>query len=219
MLANLLIKTTYPTINNNDNALLGLQLMEDYDISNLVVLNENDFIGIVNKDDLLDVDGSIKIVALQENFKNTCVQEDEHFSSVVKKAVENNIDIVPIINIQKEYLGCVHIKDVLTFLNHFIGNDEPGGIIVMEMDKRNFSFGEISRLVETNDAYLTQLNTNVDVETGLLLATIKINKKEISDIVATFQRYDYNVVYYFGDEQYANELKDNYNHLMAYLNI
>ena len=24
---------------------------------------------------------------------------------------------------------------------------------------------------------------------------------------------------YFGEEQYANELKDNYNHLLAYLNV
>jgi hypothetical protein len=45
------------------------------------------------------------------------------------------------------------------------------------------------------------------------------NKIEISDIVATFQRFDYAVRYFFGEEQYTNELKDNYNHLMAYLNI
>jgi len=52
-----------------------------------------------------------------------------------------------------------------------------------------------------------------------MLITIKINKTEISDIVATFQRFDYNIRYYFGEEQYANELKENYNHLMNYLNI
>jgi len=47
----------------------------------------------------------------------------------------------------------------------------------------------------------------------------KIIKIEISAIVATFQRYEYVVRYYFGEEQYANELKDNYNHLLAYLNV
>ena len=74
-------------------------------------------------------------------------------------------------------------------------------------------------MVETNDAYITQLNTYTEPETGLVLVAVKINKTEISDIVATFQRYDYNVRFYFGEEQYANELKDNYNHLMSYLNI
>ena len=66
---------------------------------------------------------------------------------------------------------------------------------------------------------IMQLNTSVQLETGKILATIKINKMEISDIVATFQRFDYDVKYYFGEEHYNNELKDNFNHLMNYLNI
>lgn len=70
-----------------------------------------------------------------------------------------------------------------------------------------FSFGELSRLVETNDSYITQLNTYTEAGTGLVIVTIKINKIEVSDIVATFQQYDYVVRYYFGREEYANELK------------
>ncbi|TAH14413.1 MAG: CBS domain-containing protein, partial [Sphingobacteriia bacterium] len=44
-------------------------------------------------------------------------------------------------------------------------------------------------------------------------------KIEVSDIVATFQRYDYAVRYFFGEEQYANELQENYQHLISYLNM
>ena len=51
------------------------------------------------------------------------------------------------------------------------------------------------------------------------MVTLKINKLEISDIIATLQRYDYSVIHYFGEEQYENELKNNYDHLMNYLNI
>jgi len=89
----------------------------------------------------------------------------------------------------------------------------------LEMDKRNFSFGEISRLVETNDAYITQLNTSNDAASGMLTVTIKINKVEISDIVSTLQRYEYSIKFYFGEELYENELKENYDLLMTYLKI
>jgi acetoin utilization protein AcuB len=41
----------------------------------------------------------------------------------------------------------------------------------------------------------------------------------VSDIVATFQRYEYSVKYYFGEELYENEIKTNYDHLMNYLNM
>ena len=86
--------------------------------------------------------------------------------------------------------------------------NEPGGLIVLEMESKNYSFNEISKLVETNDAQITQLNTNTDPETGLMQVTIKINKPGISDIVATFQRYEYNVKYYFGEELFENELQN-----------
>jgi hypothetical protein len=49
--------------------------------------------------------------------------------------------------------------------------------------------------------------------------TIKLNKLEVSDIVATFQRHEYNVKYYFGEELFENELKTNYDNLMNYLKI
>ena len=91
---------------------------------------------------------------------------------------------------------------------------------MLETDKKNFSFGEISRLVETNDAYITQLNTYTEGEdAGILVITLKVNKIEISDIIATFQRYEYTVRYFFGEEDYTNELKENYQHLISYLNM
>jgi hypothetical protein len=87
------------------------------------------------------------------------------------------------------------------------------------MEQRSFSFSELSKLVETNDAQITQLNSYWDNNSSAFLVTLKINKFEISDIIATFQRYEYTVKYYFGEELYVNELKSNYDHLMNYLNI
>ena len=107
----------------------------------------------------------------------------------------------------------------MLFRSVFVGNEDSGGIIVLETEKRNFSLGEINRLVETNDAFITQLNTYTESATGLIVITLKVNRIEISDIVATFQRYDYLVRYYFGEEAYANELKENYHHLISYLNM
>jgi len=97
--------------------------------------------------------------------------------------------------------------------------NEPGGLIVLEMEAKDYSFNAISRIIESNDAQIKQLNTTTDPQNGLIQVTIKVDKPEISDIVATFQRYEYNVKYYFGEELYENELKSNYDNLMNYLKI
>ena len=114
-----------------------------------------------------------------------------------------------------ELQGVITQKNLLHFTEGFINIDEPGGIIVIEMDKRNYSFGELNRLIETNDAYITQLNTFTENTTGLFIITIRLNKISISAIIATLQRYDYIIRYYFGEEEYANELRENYDILIT----
>jgi hypothetical protein len=53
----------------------------------------------------------------------------------------------------------------------------------------------------------------------MLTVTLHINKREISTVVATFERYEYHISHYFGAESFENEIDSNYRHLMNYLDI
>lgn len=130
-----------------------------------------------------------------------------------------HLSIVPVINEQYELLGVITEDELFRQLALFAGIDEPGGIIILEMEKNDFSTGELNRLVESNDAYITQLNSFFDNTTKLLTVTFRVNKSEISDIIATLQRHEYIIRYYNGEELYQNELQNNLINLMNYLNI
>ena len=219
MLASQLINSGFPTINLFDKASFALRLMDEYDVCHLPVLSEERWVGIINKDDLLDAESNALLASLETSFQNISIKGEEYFLSALKLIAENELSLLPVINEQAELLGVIRANKLLQYLTVFLGNEEKGGIIVLETEKRNFSLGEINRLVETNDAFISQLNTYTEATTGLVVITLKVNRIEISDIVATFQRYDYVVRYYFGEEAYANELKENYNHLISYLNM
>ncbi len=219
MLASQILHTGFPSLHLTDRVSLALQLMDEYDVQHLPVLSEEHFVGLIAKSDLLDVDEEQTIATIQDQFANLSIKGEEHFLVALKMAAEREFSLVPVINEQAELLGVITLASLMQQLSRFVGNEEKGGVIVLEISTRNYSFGEISRLVETNDAVITQCNTFTEPETGLIIITLKVNKIEISAIVATFQRYDYVVRYYFGEESYTNELKDNYNHLLAYLNV
>lgn len=219
MVASQLIAKHYPTLNLFDKVSLALQLMDDFDIIHLPVISEEKYVGLVSKDDLMDADEEVMIATLEQQLIKTAVSAEEHFSISLKLLTNHQLSLIAVINEQQEVTGVITAAEMLKFLAQFLGTQEPGGIVVLEMERRNYSFGEISRLVETNDAQILQLNTTTDADTGLSIVTLKLNKIEISDIIATFQRYDYTVRYYFGEEQYANELKENYHHLISYLNM
>ena len=219
MLAAQLINTSFPSVHLLDKASFALQLMEDYDLQHLCVVTDEKLVGIVDKNTLLDTHETTVIAALQDDFVIASVHADEHFLAGAKLLSLHELSMLPVVSTTADLLGVISAKHMLAHLTSYVGADNKGGVIVLEMEKRQYSFGEIVRLIETNDAYVTQLNTATDPQTGMLLVTIQINRIEVSTIVATFQRYDYSVKYYFGEENYQNELKENYNHLLSYLNM
>jgi acetoin utilization protein AcuB len=220
MLTRELLSHSLPILRLRDKVFNVLQMMNDCHVSHLAVAEDDKFMGIVSEETLLQLpDDTIEIDEIRESFPNLFVKGGDHFLKALQIAVDNRLSIVPVVGENNELLGVVSYRELLKHASEFMNVKEPGGLIVLETESNNYSFSEISRLVETNDAQITQLNTHTDPQTGLMQITIKLNKTEISDIVSTFQRYEYNVKYYFGEELYENELRSNYDNLMNYLKL
>jgi acetoin utilization protein AcuB len=219
MLVNQLIANHYPTVEPDDKVSLALQLMDDFDILHLPVVDNNKYLGLICKDDLLDVEDSGLLQFLMHDLITKSVKQTEHFLSALKLASLNSLSLVPVVNNEMEWVGAVTSQELLKAATIYTGAEDPGAVIVLEMERKSYSFGEISRLVETNDAHITQFNTYSEPETGLLIVNIKLNKLEVSDIISTFQRYEYSIRYFIGEEHYENELQYNYDHLMSYLRV
>ena len=156
---------------------------------------------------------------MQESFIMAAVHDNEHFLNAVTCSNQIESTVVPVVNDENELLGVITTDNLLKTLGNFAGTNEIGGIIVLEMERSQFAISEISRLVESNDATILHLNSTVHPQTGMLTVTLHINKKEIAAIVATFERYEFDVIYYFGNEKFENEIHSNYRHLMNYLDI
>jgi acetoin utilization protein AcuB len=209
-----------PYLQLSDKVYQALQMMNESHVAHLPVVDGEKFAGLISEDDLLQVENdTIELKELQQSFSMSNVKEDDHFLKAVKLAVENGLSVVPVVNEDNEITGLVTYADLLKQASQFMNINDPGGLMVLEMEAKNYSFNTISRIIESNDAQIKQLNTTTDPHTGQMQVTIKVDKPEISDIIATFQRYEYNVKYYLGEEIYENELRSNYDNLMNYLKI
>ncbi len=215
-----LINSNIPRLKLQDTVSKALQLINDYRVTHLPVVQEDKYLGLISEEDLLDIEeDKVPIELMQESFVYAAVSENEHFLTAVNCCNQFDTTVVPVINEEKELLGVITTPDLLKALGNFAGTNEIGGIVVLEMERSQFAISEISRIVESNDATILHLNTTVHPETGMLTVTIHLNKKEIAAIVATFERYEYDVIYYFGNENFENEIHTNYRHLMNYLDI
>jgi predicted transcriptional regulator len=219
MLVSEIIQSSIPVLHYDDTVEDAIELLDQNSVSHLAVVNNDNYEGLLSLDELLSAEDSDLIGSLAGKFIHISIAYNQHILSALKLISDCNISVLPVLSMNKEYLGVVSEKLMVQCLNNFLNTEVPGGIFVVEMTKGKFSVGEICRLVETNDAFVTQFNTYTEHISGLLIVTFKINKTEVSDILATLQRYDYTVRYYFGEELYENELKENFDNLMAYLNV
>lgn len=218
MLTRQLISNSIPYLHKGDKVYQALQLMNDYHVSHLPVVEEEKYLGIISEEQLLHSDDDNSLSELPISEGGTTVQANDHFLKAIQVAVQKNQSIVPVVE-ENQMVGIVTYNDLLRNTSDFMSLGQPGALIVLEMEPKAYSFTEINRIVESNDAQITQLNTFSDPETGLMQVTIRISKMEVSAIIGTFQRYEYAIKYYFGEELYENELRGNFDNLMHYLNI
>ncbi|MEJ7626629.1 MAG: CBS domain-containing protein [Ferruginibacter sp.] len=215
-----LINNNIPRLQLQDSVSKALQLIADFRLTHLPVVSEEKYLGLISEDDLLDAeDEKSTIEFLQNSFLVISVQDNVHFLNAVNSSNQYETNIVPVINAVNDFAGVITASDLLRTLGNFSGGNEIGGLVVLEMERSQFGISEISRIVESNDCTILHLNTTIHPDTGMLTVTLHLNNKEISAVVATFERYEYDVIYFYGNEKFENEIHTNYRHLMNYLDI
>ncbi len=220
MLAQELINNILPQLQLTDTVSKALQLMNDFKMTHLPVVSEDKYLGLISEDDLLDEENKkITIEFFQNDFIPASVYFNKHFLSAVAISNQYQTNVIPVISETNEFMGTIAGQELLAALGNFSGADETGAIIVLEMERNRFSISEISRIVESDGAVILHLNITVKPGTALLQVTVHLNKREISVIIAAFERYEYTVSYYSGEELFENEIDNNYRHLMNYLDI
>lgn len=217
---NQLLDTTLETADLHDSIGNALALSRQYNQQHLPVLDGNLYMGLVSLDDLEEAeDQHVEVGTLSSYFIKPFVRSSDHFLQALKVRSKFFVNIIPVVNEENEWEGGIVDEKLLDNLSKLTGVSDSGSIVVLGMPIHDYAPGEINRLVESNDAMIMHMNTLQDHHTGHLQVILRINKEEVSDLIATFQRHEYTVLYFYGDETYDNSLQQNLDHLFNYLNI
>ncbi len=215
-----LINHSIPRLQLQDSVGKALRLISDYRVTHLAVVADEKYLGLISEEDLLDAgDEKYNIEVLEKYFIKAAVLDTVHFLQAVNNSIQHDTNVVPVVNASNDFMGVIPTRELLKSLANFSGADEIGGLVILEMNQSQFAISEISRIVESNDCHIMHMNTTVDATTGIFQVTLHLSKREIAAVVATFERYDYDVVHFFGEERFENDINSNYDNLMRYLNL
>jgi acetoin utilization protein AcuB len=220
MLASTLISNVIPPLKTSDTVQKALERMSEFKLYHLPIVNEVQFLGLVAEDELIEVrDQQTQIGSLSLSILNPFVFEDAHVYDVVRLFNQLQLSVVPVLDLNKNYLGVISINNLLAYTAETYAVKEPGGIIVLSISNRNNSLAHMAQIVEADNAQILSSYVSTFPDSTKLEVTLKINKTELSGIIASFERYNYEVAAVFNNTQNDDGSTDRFNSFMNYLNV
>ena len=221
MIASELIIHMIPPLMKSDSAKMADAWMEELRINQLPVIEGGVYCGLISEEAILEDNDNSKAVSEYKLQGAACVvNENQHFYDVLKIVSDNGVQLVAVLDDEETFLGVISIKDTVTAFAQSAAVQSPGGIIILSLKQIDYSLAEISRLVESNDAKILSSIVNNDIfDANMIKLTLKINKTDLSAIIATLERFEYKIIAKFEESKMESSDKERLDILFKYLDI
>jgi len=221
MLAKDLISDVVPALRTSDSGQKALYWMDIFRISHLPIVNNEDFLGLISDKDIYDFNMAEEPIGNHSlSLFSPYVTEDQHVYEVIELASRLNLSIIPVLTNNNKYRGVITQNDLVHHFADFAALKEPGAIIVLDLSVYDYSLSQIAQIVEGNDAKILSMYISSHSSSTRLELTLKINRNDLTSIIQTFTRYNYNLHSTYMDHDNMDSLYENrYEMFMKYLNI
>ena len=115
-------------------------------------------------------------------------------------------------------MGYYELDDFLNIFKCTPFIHEEGVIFVIAKNINEYSFSEISQIIESNKATLFGAFVS-KIENDVIQITLKLSLHDVNNTLNSFRRYNYTILNDFEKDKYLEDLNDRSNYLQKYLNI
>jgi acetoin utilization protein AcuB len=220
MIARDVITDEIPPLIHTDTGEKALSWMEEFKVSHLPVLKNGNFVGLISETDILDrKDLDLTLDVLFDHLPRPYVFENAHVYEVLSKMAEHRISVLPVLDQQEKYLGCTSVHQLMTMIANTGSIRDTGGILVLEMNKVDYSLAQIAQIVEGNNAKILSSYIMSSSDSTKIEVTLKISEIDLTRIIRSFERYDITVKASFQRSSENDDMQFRYDALMNYLNM
>lgn len=193
-------------------------LFNELTYSHIPIQSNGAYLGCISETDAHCFEGGKTIAECNFAIEGFFVRTHTNWLDVLETFAQNSCNIMPVLSDKNNYLGYYELNDVIGLFNETPFFSEPGGIIIIEKGLVDYSFSEISQIVESNDAKILGAFVS-KLESDVVQITLKIGNTGLNDVIQTFRRYGYNIVSGHEEDTYVENLKDRSEYLRKYLDI
>lgn len=187
--------------------------------SHLPVLDGAIFCGALAKKDIEFIDPIGKTVYdYRHQLHLFYANERMNWFEILQYFATHKTNLMPVLDKEKKYIGYYELEDFLNIFKRTPFLHEEGAILVISKDIKDYSFSEITQIVESNNATLFGAFVS-KIENNIAEITLKLSLHDINNTLHSFRRYNYEILNEFEKDDYLDELNERSNYLQKYLNI
>jgi|SRR5665213_3539473 len=215
-----LVNDDIPPLKIEDSAEKALRWMDEFHVSHLPVVNGTEFLGMISDDELYDLNDQDAPLSKQKlALIKPHLMAGQHAYDVLKLMAELSLDVIAVTDEKGHYVGSVTLPRLAEKLARLAAVKEPGGILVLEVNKVDYSLAQISQIVESNDAKILSAYVASVPDSTKVEVTLKLNRDDLTRILQTFSRYNYTVKATFHQSSYEEDMRGRYDEFMNYINM
>ncbi len=215
-----ILSENYVDIKPDDSIGFAIDRMNEFHSAHLPVVKDGDFLGLVTEDALMAAhDDSESLRNLSVSMRFLYLYEYQHIYDALQYMAAHQLVLLPVLDKENHYLGVITSADLLAALNETFGNTGPGTVIVLELGKHDVSFSHIAHIFESENVRILSTAIREIPDTTKVEMTIKVDKQNISSLVASLWRFDYIIKSTFNDGSPDSDIQERYDILMNYLNL
>ena len=212
------ITNDYKAIDSQETIAEVQNFFEEVSFSHFSVLNEGIYMGCIASDDVETFDDDKKVDDYKYTLEGFFARKNMIWLDVLEVFAKNHSNVVPVLGEDNTYLGYYELEDIVKFFHETPFLKEQGAVIVVEKNAIDYSMGQITQIVESNNGKLLGLFIS-DASAEKIQVTIKIAMGSTNEIIQTFRRYNYEIVSEHNEDNYINNLRERSEYLEKYLNI
>ncbi len=221
MVAKDLISDVVSPLFTSDTGNTALSWMEIHKISHLPIVNNKQFLGLISESDIFDLNSPDTPIGDHKlSLFSPFVYEDDYIYTVIALVNKLKLTIIPVLDHENNYLGVITLQDLLHHFSNLINAEQPGGIIILEINVHDYSLSQISQIVEGNNVKILSVYLYTNPNSTKLEVILKLNATDLSAVIQTFIRYDYIIKASYQEESEMDSLyKKRFESFLRYLNI
>ena len=192
------------------------KLFSETGFQSLAVLEEGLFLGILSKETIEETPFEL-LSSVAYKISPDRVSDQIHWLNYGIYFKRFNCTELAVVNTDQQFLGYVTQDHFLQALTHMPMVNEEGVVLELQRASSQFSLAVLVQIFEQSN--LSVFGISIEEDSEMTYVTAKLGSGAIGSCLASLRRYEFEVVFVEGEDDYEKVLATHAAYLNTYLNI